>query len=131
MSLAFLVDPRLRRLAFVAWWLGWVAVFAATLSPQPELPLGFSDKVWHVLGFAAMAVTAVGFAHEIRHLAGWAAFTLLMGGLVEIGQGFVPTREPDLHDFAADGVGVVLGVAVASCWLAAVIWPLRRRLRPA
>lgn len=131
MTLSLLLDPRARRLAFLVWWLGWAALLLATLSPQPELPLDLSDKTWHLLGFAAMTAATVGFAHDARYLAAWAAFALLMGGLVEIGQGFVPTRQPDLHDFAADAVGVTLGLAAALTWLAAVVAPLRRRLRPA
>lgn len=131
MPLSLLLDPRARRLAFLLWWLGWAALLVATLSPQAELPLHLSDKTWHLLGFAAMTAATVGFAHDARHLAAWAAFALLMGGLVEIGQGFVPTRSPDLHDFAADAVGVTLGLAAALTWLAAVVAPLRRRLRPA
>src|SRR5687768_8466726 len=127
MSPAWLLDPRLRRLAFVAWWLGWGALLLATLSPQPDLPLELSDKTWHVLGFALMTAAAVGFAHEARALLGWAAFALLVGAVVELGQTFVPSRSPDIRDFVADAIGCAVGLVLALLWLAVVIAPLRRR----
>lgn len=125
---ALLLDPRLRRLAFLAWWLGWAVLLAVTWRPQPEMPLALSDKAWHVLGFALMTATAVGFAHERHRLLGWSGVALAMGGLVELGQMFVPSRAPDLLDLAADALGVLLGLALALAWLAAVVAPLRRRL---
>ncbi len=129
--LRLLVDPRVTRLAFLGWWLGWLAVLASTLTPGiEELPLDLSDKAWHVIGFGLMTAAAAGFAHDRARLLAWAAFTLAMGGLIEWAQGFVPGRSPDPLDLAADALGVALGLGLALAWLAAVVWPLRRRPRP-
>ena len=114
-----------RRAAFAAWCLGWLAVLAVTLRPQPDLPLELSDKTWHMLGFAAMTASAAGFARDHRVLLAAASWSLLMGAAVEIGQGFVPGRSPDLLDFAADALGVGLGLLLALVWLDVLVRPLR------
>ena len=73
-----------------------------------------------------MTAAVVGFCHDARGLLGWAAFVVLMGGLVEIGQHFVPTRSMDLDDFLADATGAAVGTLLALLWLVAVVRPLRR-----
>ena len=73
-----------------------------------------------------MTAAVAGFCHEARGVLGWAAFVVLMGGLVEIGQHFVPTRSMELDDFLADSAGAACGALLALLWLVAVVRPLRR-----
>lgn len=121
-----LVDERTKRVLFGLWCLIWIGVLVGSLQPVQELPLGMSDKLVHFLCYAAMTAAIVGFCHDARGLLGWAAFVVVMGGLVEIGQHFVPTRSMDLDDFLADAAGAAVGTLLALLWLVAVVRPLRR-----
>jgi VanZ family protein len=121
-----LVDERTKRVLFCLWCLTWVAVLIGSLRPGQELPFGMSDKLIHFLCYAAMTAAVAGFCHEMPGVLRWAAFVVLMGGLVEIAQHFVPTRSMDLNDFLADAAGVVGGFLLAMLWLVAVVRPLRR-----
>jgi VanZ family protein len=70
---------------------------------------------------------AVGtFCHGARGLLRWSALTIVIGGLVEVAQHFVPMRSMSFDDFLADAAGAACGLLVALLWLAAVIRPLRR-----
>lgn len=126
-----LLDPRARRALFGSWCLGWALVLVESLRPMPEIPLGLSDKLAHFAGYAAMAAGIAGFAHRPREIARWALLAVAMGGLIEVAQGFTPTRSPDPLDFLANTAGVAVGAAVAISWGALVIAPLRRRLAAA
>ncbi len=121
-----LVDERTKRLLFCLWCLLWVGVLIGSLRPGQEMPFGMTDKLTHFLCYAAMTAAVAGFCHEAAAVLRWAAFVLLMGGLVEIAQHFVPTRSMDLADFLADAAGALCGVLLALLWLAVVVRPLRR-----
>lgn len=82
--------------------------FAVGLFPAP------SDKLAHAVVFALLAV-AIGLASGLR---GWKMATLavagavLVGGLDEWHQAYLPGREAGLDDLAADVVGGTLGAAL-------------------
>jgi VanZ family protein len=126
-----LIDRRLKRALFLLWCLGWLAIFLLSLQPHPDMPLDVSDKLWHFLGYAGMTAAVAGFCHGRRDLLLWAGFSILMGAFLEVTQGLVPSRSPDLADLVANTAGAVCGAAVALLWLSAVIRPLRRSLRVA
>lgn len=122
-----LLDPRLRRAMFLLWWLGWLIILYLCLEPQPEMPLDLTDKSWHFLGYLAMSAGIASFCHERRCVLGWTALAVLMGGLIEIAQYFVPGRSSEWGDLLADAGGAVTGAAVALLWLRLVVAPLRRQ----
>jgi VanZ family protein len=114
----------------VAWWL-WgppVAVMTAifVLSSLPGLPAprgAFTDKHAHFLAYASLA------ALLFRALAGGRRAGLTLGrGLVaavlataygvtdEWHQSFVPGRNAELDDLAADALGAVVAVGVLWAW---------------
>jgi VanZ family protein len=124
--LRLLVDERAKRALFVLWGLGWLALFTVSLRPIEELPYGMSDKLLHLLGYAAMTAGVAGFCHERRGVLGWAGFAVLLGGLVEVAQHFLPPRTMELGDFLANGIGAVIGAALALAWIGVVVTPLRR-----
>jgi VanZ family protein len=125
--LRLLIDERTKRVLFSLWCLGWAAVLLASLRPMLEMPFDLSDTLLHFSGYALMTAGVAGFCHSRREVARWALFAILMGGLIEIAQGFVPTRSTDARDFLTNSAGVATGAAVALLWLTAVIEPLRRR----
>ena len=125
-GLRILFDERVQRVSFVLWWVGWLVVGAGSLRPMQAMPYGLSDKLIHFMGYAVMAAAVVSFCHAPRRILGWSGLAVLMGGLFELGQYFVPYREVDLLDFLANTSGAVLGAAIALGWLLLVVRPLRR-----
>ncbi|MEK0084237.1 VanZ family protein [Benzoatithermus flavus] len=122
-----LIDARTRMVLFSLWCLGWAIVLVESLEPMTGTPFGLSDKLLHFMGYAVMTAAVASFAHERRGILCWTLFAILMGGLVEVAQDFVPTRSMDIYDFLADSAGAAVGATAALLWLVLVIAPLRRR----
>src|SRR5512138_3909734 len=87
--------------------------------PPVELPpFAYADKVVHA-GVYALLAGLVGRWRAGAGRAGWAAFWLallaasLYGAADEWHQSFIPGRDPDPLDWAADSAGAVLGAATA------------------
>ncbi len=104
-----------------ALWLGlWLlaigAVVAGSLLAPPPLALAApsgSDKLLHVLAYAALAFGAVQLFARVRPLALAGAALMLMGYGLEVAQGeFTATRAFDPADALANGLGVLLGLAL-------------------
>ena len=103
-------------------WLCFVAVNSLALSPAPYLPpeiFNWWDKAQHAIAFAVLAVLAVLAYPEVSKL----RIALLMigqGVLIELLQYYGGYRFGDWQDAVADGVGVLLGLAmvrVMDFWL--------------
>lgn len=86
------------------------------LSPAPPKTVDSGwDKANHAMAFAALAFTSV-WAQWPRPRA-WLGLVLALlafGGGIEIAQSFLPPREADWLDLLADGVGIAIGLVVAS-----------------
>ena len=121
-----IIDERTKRTMFGVWCLTWMVVLVVSLRPLQQMPFGLPDKLIHFAGYGAMTAAAATFCHEARGLLRWSAFTILMGGLVEVAQHFVPMRSMSIHDFLADGAGAVGGLLLGILWLTLVVRPLRR-----
>ena len=86
--------------------------------PTPEIELLAWDKMQHALAYGLL--TAVGGWVFLAHISsrwkiwlGAALFAVLCGGLLEILQGLLTrTRQPDILDLLADGVGIVIVAVV-------------------
>ncbi|MCI5046219.1 MAG: VanZ family protein [Aquisalinus sp.] len=82
-----------------------------------ELLLGsadHADKMSHMLAYAA--ITGVGMLGIIRPLGRFLLLPvsmLLLSALLELGQGAIAGRTPDMMDLLANLVGVATGAAVA------------------
>lgn len=109
--------------------LAWAAlIFVASHQPRPlpvAPPFSHADKVVHAAAFgllaalSARALLAAGLpARRVLWLALLAAS--LYGAADELHQSFVPGRDPDPWDWAADTAGGALAAAVA------VVLPRRR-----
>jgi VanZ family protein len=129
--LQLLIDQRVQRMSFILWCLGWLVIAIESLRPIQAMPFGMSDKAIHFLGYAVMSAAVASFCYEPRRLIGWSGFTILIGGLFEFGQYFVPNRNADLFDFVANTSGAILGATTALGWLLIVVRPLRRALTSA
>lgn len=121
-----LLDRRLRRALFLAWWLAWAVIFLVSLRPVPEPLQNVPDKLLHVVAHAAMVAAAAGFCHSPIRLLGWAAVAVLLGAAIELAQGLVPWRSAELADLLADIGGAATGWLMGSLWLVLVTRPLAR-----
>lgn len=104
--------PRLSRLAF---WVAALVVLYFALAPVPERePLTGWDKGNHVLAFGALAVLGLlGWATRAKGvLAGLAGY----GVAIEFLQLLTPDHHFDLHDLAADALGIAVGWCVLQAW---------------
>jgi len=96
---------------------GWLLIIAivylslATLTLPTDVPQ--SDKLGHLLAYGVlMAWWSQLYVIDARRWKLALAF-IVLGGSMEIAQGFTPNRYPELLDLVANTTGVLLG------WLAA------------
>ena len=104
-------------------WLCFVAVNSLALSPAPFLPpleiFNWWDKAQHAIAFGVLAVLAVLAYPEASRLR-IALLLIGQGVLIELLQYYGGYRFGDWQDAAADGVGVLVGLAtvrVMDFWL--------------
>ena len=121
-----IIHERTKRTMFGLWCVTWLVVLVASLWPLQQMPFGLPDKLVHFTCYAAMTSAAATFCHEVRGLLRWFAFTIVMGGLIEVAQHFAPMRSMSFGDFLADAAGAACGLLLALLWLAVVVRPLRR-----
>ncbi len=112
----FLSTRRVIRLALVLFWLAAVfAVVMAAVPKPPETPIDrFGDKIAHIVAFAVLAALAmVAYGREAR----WkiAERLCFLGAAIEVIQ-TIPAlhRSPDVRDWIADTVAVLVVVLLAS-----------------
>ena len=98
-----------------------LAICVLSLLPEDELPdVSLSDKIGHFIAYGMIVTLGLigyrGLAAATAVIVG----AIALGGLLEIGQLFVPGRSADLLDFVANCIGVVAGVLLARLIL--TIW---------
>ena len=91
----------------------------ASLLPEipfwPDVPgaaFTMSDKVLHILAFLSLTVW---FSGQYPRAAYWriAAGLIAFGALIEVLQGLTDYRDAEWLVLTADGIGIVIGLAVA------------------
>lgn len=105
----------------LAWVLVLVTVVLSLLPEPPTLPdiLGW-DKALHTLAYLVLMwwFRAVYGSHWR-----WPLFLLGLGVGLELLQGLSGIRTPDFHDVIADGLGILIGTALARTPLGrALVW---------
>lgn len=117
------------RLWLVAWSLAVLALVVVCLVPLDGLPPlpDNSDKVEHLLGYFAMAASAV---QLFRGRALWrVAIGLVALGIgIEFAQGMTAYRSADPYDALFNTIGVVLGMATALTPWRDLLLGIERRL---
>jgi VanZ family protein len=96
----------------------WVLSSQSTL-PVPKGILGF-DKLQHLLAYLALAGTCIFWfspaqreSHRLRTFLLIVLISSLYGVIDEIHQSFVPNRDCNVWDWAADTLGAFLGAGAA------------------
>ena len=110
----------MQNLSLWLFWPGVALIVWGELTPSPpDLSSILAwDKAQHFIayfGLASMATMVLGLN---RRLAGAVLGVILLGGALEILQGYTG-RDPDIFDFIANLVGALCGTAIgAICWVA-------------
>ena len=109
----------LQNLSFWLFWPGVAVIIWGELTPHPpDLSSVLAwDKAQHFIayfGLAAMATMVLGLNRRLA----WAILAvILLGGSLEILQGFTG-RDPDILDFVANTIGALSGTTVGVlCWV--------------
>lgn len=112
--------------ARLGFWILLTAITVFSLLPlEFAVQSGLSDKVDHLLGYAALtAARRIGYPSR-RHPLMQAAWIIAYGMAIEYAQSFIPGRMMSGWDVVANSAGVLLGLVLA--WL--VIRLLSRRSR--
>jgi VanZ family protein len=104
-------------------WTSFVVINFLALSPAPYLPaleiFNWWDKAQHAIAFAVLAVLAVLAYPEVSKMR-IASLLIGQGVLIELLQYYGGYRFGDWQDAVADGVGVLVGLAmvrVMDFWL--------------
>jgi VanZ family protein len=104
----------LRRLCRIGFAISVATIIVLSLLPGDDMPdFKMSDKLGHFIAYAEIVLLGI-FGHPARAaavavLAGVAA----LGGMLEIGQMYVPGRTADIADFAVNCLGMLTGYAAA------------------
>jgi VanZ family protein len=114
--MTILINPRLVRLAKVAFWLALTLAFVLAVLPKPpKTPIDqFGDKAAHVLAFATLSSLAmIGFGRAAR----WRIVERLsfVGAIIEVVQSLpLLHRDCDVRDWIADTLAVLVMVLLFS-----------------
>ena len=74
------------------------------------------DKIGHFIAYAGMAVLMMlNFDSRVARVTG-IVFGVLLGGILEWGQSFVPGREMSIVDAIANTLGLLAGVFIYRAW---------------
>ena len=119
-----------RRDVFTGWWRWalvaaylWFIYFLSSKPTLPELPGTPSDKFLHFGAYGVMGALVVWAAVRgdwrrvtFRTVAFAAVCCTLYGWSDELHQGYVPLRQYDLRDLAADGIGAAVASGALWAW---------------
>ena len=107
---------KFHRLLKLLFWIAFMGINVLALSPAPYLPpleiFNWWDKAQHAIAFGALAVLAVLAYPEASRLC-IALLLVGQGVLIEVLQYYGGYRFGDWQDAVADGVGVLVGLAMA------------------
>jgi VanZ family protein len=108
----------------------WAVIFTLTHIPNPiDLEVDHIDKLAHAAAYAGLSfllglVLSIWRGYRASVVIGVWLLALAYGAVDEYSQQFVPNREADPLDLAADMVGATVGLV--GVHLAVLAWRLRR-----
>jgi len=118
------------RLALVVLIVYWIAIFAGTHAPRvPHAVPLIGDKLLHFTAYFCLTLLmcySTTSPRKLRRFTVIALTALCYGAIDEWTQAFVPNRQPDLADYAADAAGIFAAIGL---YLAAKL--VYESLRPA
>lgn len=84
-----------------------------SLLPASGGGVGDYDKLAHGAAYAVFAWVVLPWARSPANYLGLCLLIVFYGGLMEVGQAFVPGRDMSGADMLANGLGVTLGAGLA------------------
>jgi VanZ family protein len=121
---------RFSRLYWVAGWALVALVVWGSLRPESQVVRGWwpPDKIVHFSAYCTMAFWFAGMT-ERRRYPYLAIVLLILGGLVEIGQGAMGYgRDADWRDFLANAMGIATALILAYAGLGTWMLKIERKL---
>jgi hypothetical protein len=106
----------MRALLLAAGWLYALAIVWLSLTPDPPdsgLELEYSDKLEHLIAYAALMFWFSALDRRWRARLGYAALWIGLGVALEFAQRATGDRSFELADMAANALGVAAGAAAA------------------
>ena len=117
-----------KQLTRIFFWLACIVFTAAALAPSehlPELAHSIWDKAEHAAAFGVLYL--LGHWVYTRRRVVLVCSLLVFGAAIEVAQAATGWRMGDVADWAADAVGVVLAVGIATVWDLAIARRSTRR----
>jgi len=103
------------RLAIVLLAIYWLAIFTGTHLPSlPRAVPTPNDKMMHFTAYFILALLLCYTTNSARSFPRFAAIgatAMIYGVIDELSQAFIPSRTPDLLDYAADVAGIWMAIA--------------------
>lgn len=114
----------------IGWGLVAATIYLSLTPVPPEVDLGFAweDKLFHLLTYGVMMSWFVQLYETPRWRGGFAVGFIILGALLEWGQGLGGVRHPEAADVVANGLGVALGWMAGRTPLGSFLPVLERRL---
>ncbi|MEE8370545.1 MAG: VanZ family protein [Sphingomonadales bacterium] len=100
------------------WVLGVAVLLLISLLPKEVLDLEhpFSDKVLHFLAYLAVTLPGALAASSPKRMVLVGLGMVVLGLIIEVLQGYIPGRYPELLDGLANLLGVLTGAGIAYLW---------------
>lgn len=95
-------------------WSVGIAVLSL-LPAEAAVSTGWGDKWEHGIAYAVLTILLKRAFPRLSTLWTWVLSTLY-GGLIEVGQLFVPSRHADVLDILANGLGAAVGLSLYVAW---------------
>ena len=106
-----------RKIALVILIIGVLVVVWLSLAPGDTIDTGLSDKLGHLVAYAALAACSTqAFEHGRTKLTSYAGL-IVLGSVLEGLQAYVPGRYPSVADGIANAAGIMVGVFLS--WMVA------------
>ena len=118
---------------WIAIWVAMIlAVVVGSMMPARDVPIDMAhgmDKVVHFLGYFVLSAYAAMIFRKAGHMRYAVLFLVMLGGVIEIAQGFLThSRSADFHDFVVNAFGVLAGYLTRRTPLANLLSSIETRL---
>ncbi|MFK8027891.1 MAG: VanZ family protein [Gammaproteobacteria bacterium] len=88
------------------------SLFLSLSSAPHSVPMVWNDKLIHCISYFLLMMVLDFSYNASKQLLIKAVLILIYSGLIEYAQGFIPGRETSLADLLANGVGIMLFIAL-------------------
>lgn len=101
---------------------GAIVLIYGSLEPRLAPPGVFAlDKIAHLAAYGGLTLLGCLPCDRLRRCVPIALGLIVLGGLIEVAQSFVPGRDASIGDGVANACGVMLGLAVSRAMRAKVL----------